>query len=343
MALRNTKRTKTKMTTPNPEEILDTILGTELERTWLGVTRTASDTERHSFLSEDLHGSPAASFLGVSYKIINTKHPGYRSLTKSASQVRTCWVHHTLPWVKRGIRILRKANYDLFHDHLNKLLEDFNKHAAIFCTEVWPHLVEDAKTKWGSYFNPSLYPVTLPEGTFSFSLGYPDLEESSALASLDPAKYAQMKKQAAARVEICCQVAEKSFAAGLQQILASLQDALTPGTDAAGNLIHKKVPTTTIKALSNFYKEFKEVSITDHHELNALFEKALNLTTSTDFKEVKSIPEMAASMKKELSSLASSIHLVTGATPVSTPVRKLNLKKKAESEAPCQEESSVSS
>lgn len=329
------------MTTTNPEEILDTILGTELERTWLGVTRTASDAERHTFLSEDLHGSPASSLLGVSYKIINTRHPGYRSLTRAASQVRTCWVHHTLPWVKRGVRVLRKVNYDSFHEALGKLLETFAKQAAVFCTEVWPALVEDAKSKWGSYFNPSLYPATLPEGTFSFSLGYPDLEESSALASLDPAKYTAMKKQAAARVEMCCQAAERSFAAGLQQILASLQDALTPGTDAAGNQVLKKVPTTTIKALTNFYKEFKEVSITDHHELNALFEKALGLASTDAFKDVKSAPDLAASMKQELSALAASVHLATGATPAVTPTRKLTLKAKTKEAQTCPEESSA--
>lgn len=324
------------------EEILETVLGTELSRTWLGVTRTANDDEKHSFLSDDINDSPAHKMLGVSYRIINTKHPGYKNLSKAGSRIRSVWIDSTLPWVKRGVRILNKKNYNSFHEEYNKYLESFNKIAEVFCTEVWPSLVDEAKEKWGSYFNPALYPLTLPLDTFSFSLGYPDLEEASSLEALDPARYAKQKALAASRIKVCCEAAEKAFSQGLQGILASLQEALTPGVDEQGNLVTKKVPTTTIKALNNFYKEFQTVSITDHHELDALFQKALALTNDIDFANIKTAPETAIDVKKSLADIASSIHLVTGAAPAPVPIRKLTLKKpqpkpKTESEECLQE------
>lgn len=317
------------------EETLNTVLGVSLSRTSLGVTHQLSGNEKLELLQNDVIDSGASTLVSVSRHLIPPKHPDWRQLTKACSRVRRTWVENALPWVKPGIRILKKSNYEKFLSEYQDAYDAFLPVRKMFCEEAWPTIVADAKKRWGSRFNPSLYPTELPLSTFDFALDYPSLDANDSLEALDPAAYKKMKALATARLEEACQAAEKAFAAGLQDFLSRLQENLTPTLDESGTPVPKRLPTKTLNALQSFYEDFKALTITDHHELNALFEKALTLATSTDFKSLKDSAASCESFKASLSELASTIHVVTGA-----PAGRKITPKKKDSPPECQNSSS---
>lgn len=310
--------------------MLDTVMGSRLSQTSFGMTRVVSDFELDSLLQLDvLQG--AKELLKVNQKLINTKNPLYRDLARAIGCVRMSWKRNTTPWVQPGVRVLKKSNYNKLQDDYQEAYSIFKDIREIFCTKSWPTLVEEAKKKWGKRFNPALYPMEMPTTSFDFQLEFPSLEGDPSLEAMDSKAYKKMKELAEQRLQESCALAEKGFAAGLHQILASLQNTLTPEFTASGDLIQKKYPTKTLNALEEAYKSFKSLAVTDHHELDILFNRVFDLTKGVDFRDLKTNVEAAKEVKDQLATIATTLHVATGEPP---PKRKITKQKVEPSSVP---------
>lgn len=314
-------------TQETPGSLLDTVLGVSLERTWFGVTRSADDAEKIKMLKPELvSGDDAVNLKMVRLvkKIIDTDHPRYKALAKAYSRLRSHWVDSTTPWVEKGKRVLKKSNQLTFQAGYDDLHAQFLETRALFC-DYWPEIIEASRQKLRGVFDPSHYPAELPPKTFSVALFYPSLAADENLKALDPATYEKMKILAEERMKKACSLAETAFAEALQELIARVVHALTPTPDDAGILTIKRLPTRALEAFIDFYDDFKKLRVTDHTELDALVQKALALAGAKDAGELKSSLPAAQSVKEQFESLASTVHLLTGAKP---PVRKITKSKK---------------
>lgn len=171
------------------ETLLDTVLGISLNKTWLGITRQCSDAEKLVILRDELAEGADLRMLKISKQLINSKHKAYKALSKAASRVRSHWQSSTTPWVKSGVRILKKSNYHTFNEEHAKRIGEFEQARADFCA-AWTDVVEDAKSRLGTMFEASLYPASLPLETFTFGLEWPSLIGDAAMEAMDPSQYA---------------------------------------------------------------------------------------------------------------------------------------------------------
>lgn len=295
--------------------LLDTVLGTSLNMTWLGVSRQCSDAEKLVIIKDKTVAGTDLKMLKISKSLIDTKHKAYKALSKARSRVRGHWSASTMPWVRPGIRVLKKSNYCTFQEEFAKRIAAFEQARADFCA-AWDDVVEDAKSRLGELFEPNLYPASLPLDTFQFALEYPSLIGDSSIEALDPAQFAKMKAAAEARLDEACGVAEKAFAAQLQELVGRVVHALTPEVDAGGNVVKKKMGQASLDAFKSFYETFKTLKVADHQELDALCKKALALAEGVDLTSAKTCADVASSVAAQFKGLAESISVTTGAKVV---------------------------
>lgn len=81
-----------------------------------------------------------------------------KKIEKTANEARTFHYENTLPWRDDGARILPASNFDTYSQKMRELRSKFEHAVTLFC-DNYPDLIQDARIKLNSLFNPSDYPA----------------------------------------------------------------------------------------------------------------------------------------------------------------------------------------
>ena len=122
------------------------------------------------------HGTVAAD-TGKFSKAIISKH-SLETIQKVAGMARTEHYRLTLPWSDVGSRLLSAKGFFSYNTRMGELRDQFDKEVDAFI-QVYPQLIEQAKARLNTLFNPDDYPsIAGMRARFHFGYNFAPLPDS---------------------------------------------------------------------------------------------------------------------------------------------------------------------
>jgi len=263
--------------------------GVGLSWTWLGIKKTLKGEEKEK-AAELWDANPEV--LSLSKKIINTKNEFYSVLTKIKSRVTNLWLESSLPWVETGVRLIRKENIQSFKDECDQSAERLHD-AATLLTKNWEGIKQEAKKDLGDLFCEANYP-TDPTSLFGFELTWPNLNPPEYLKTIDPALYEAEKARISAAFDKALELANEAYGNELYKLVTDMVARLRPNEDGT----QKKIKSTSIDSMNEFFENFKKMKVTSSAELTKLIEDAQSIMCGVDSKTLKDSTNRANVVKQ---------------------------------------------
>jgi hypothetical protein len=166
------------------------------------------------------------------------------------------------------VRLLPQNSLGLFANTMQTYRERLQR-AAAELTAQYDQMKAEAQRRLGTLFNPADYPSTL-DGMFDLEVSYPTIEPPNYLMALHPDVYRQEQARVRERFESAVQLAEQSFAAELQRLVAHLAERLTGLHDGQPKVFRD----SAVENLREFFERFRRLNIRSSPELDALVEQA---------------------------------------------------------------------
>jgi len=181
--------------------------------------------------------------------------------------------------MKRGMYVLA---IDLFDEVENELVNHEAGRVPLIdaCYEAYDKDLEDAKQALGALFDPTDYiPKERFKQAFAFEWDWVKfgVDERLEKMSKDVAQR-QADKMAKKWIE-AGEAAEKVLFTSFSELVAHLNDRLSPGTDKDGNPTKKTFRDSLLDNVQDFLKVIKSRNLTGNEELNSLADQARALTS----------------------------------------------------------------
>jgi hypothetical protein len=161
---------------------------------WLGISKTLNPEQQEQ--AAETFGANG-DYLSARKKLIDTRHPVYRSVTAIRSQMINLWKGMTLPYPEAGIRLIRQDDIEIFETQFLRLQSELEESVQKFDLHFY-ELKHSAQERLGRLYNDSDYPNSLI-GLFRAEVDYPNVEPPTYLRNLDPELYAEEARRVSAR------------------------------------------------------------------------------------------------------------------------------------------------
>ena len=201
-------------------------------------------------------------------KLLNTKHPAFRSVTAIRNHILSYWRDHSLPFPEPGIRLIRQEQIDNFQAQM----EAFRTDLADAVTNLDRHFYEmrdEARRRLGSLFNAADYPETL-DGLFAVAWDFPNVEPPDYLMQLRPELYEAERTRVARQFDEAVRLAETAFIEEFSAVVSHLCDRLAQGDDGQPKIFRD----SAVFNLTQFFERFKSLNVQSNAQLDALVEQA---------------------------------------------------------------------
>ena len=238
-----------------------TMAAVRLSFTWLGVRKSLTPAQKA--LAAESFGAEG-DYLSAGKKLLDTKHPAFRSVTAIRGRVQSVSRGMTLPFPEPGVRLLRRDQIEQF----DALMTDLRAELANEVANLDAHFAElkaTARHRLGSLFNADDYPGSLI-GLFGMEWDFPSVEPPSYLQQLSPELYEQEKQRIAARFDEAVTLAEQAFAEELAKLVAHLTERLSGAEDGRPKVFRDSAITN----LGEFFERFKTLNIRSNEDLDNL-------------------------------------------------------------------------
>ena len=241
--------------------------------TWFG-TRKALSAEQRNQIAEGFEAETGSISAGK--KLLNTKHPAFRSVTAIRNHILSYWRDHSLPFPEPGIRLIRQEQIDNFQAQM----EAFRTDLADAVTNLDRHFYEmrdEARRRLGSLFNAADYPETL-DGLFAVAWDFPNVEPPDYLMQLRPELYEAERTRVARQFDEAVRLAETAFIEEFSAVVSHLCDRLAQGDDGQPKIFRD----SAVFNLTQFFERFKSLNVQSNAQLDALVEQARQAIKGTD-------------------------------------------------------------
>ena len=280
------------------EKLQQGCMGTKLSLTSWGISREM-DASYKEEIAEQMDTD--ARFLSLKQRLIDTKNPWYKKVSKAKAALLRHWKHSTIAYIEKGVRLLQKQDLSEF---LRKL-EECARDLADAVQELDEHrheIVTEAEQELGRLFKAEDYPGTF-KGLWGHEITYPNLEPPSYLMQLNPEAYEEEKRRLAASFETTGKKYEALMAQVFQDMLTKLADAMKPAEDGS----RKKIVSSTVQDnLVEALAQFRKFSTNDKSQLNEVatqIEQLVTGYTPGDLKHSDELRTLTMQRAEEISKL----------------------------------------
>ncbi len=260
-----TEDTAVRPSTSPAQRMRATMAAVRVSISWLGVRKTLTPQQKSR--AADTFGAEG-HFLSAGKKLLDTKHPAFRMVTRVRHDIQSTWRALSLPYPEPGIRLIRVNDIDEFNRRMSGLREQLDE-AVSQLDEHYAELKLAARQRLGSLFDPRDYPASV-RGMFGVAWDFPNVEPPAYLQNLNPALYEEECRRVAARFDDAVQLAEEAFVAELNGLVEHLLERLSGQTDGKPKIFRD----SAIENLLEFFQRFRQLNVRSNDELDELVSQA---------------------------------------------------------------------
>jgi hypothetical protein len=236
-----------------------------LSFTWFGTRKTLTPEQKAQ--AADTFGAEG-EFLSAGKKLIDTRHPDFKSVTSARGRIVAYWRGISLPYPEPGIRLIRQDDVGPVNLQLTTLKADIEE-AVKNLDRHFASLKSAARKRLGRLYNPADYPESL-RGMFDVTWDFPSVEPPAYLQRLSSELYEQECRRVSAQFDEAVRLAEQAFLQELSQLVAHLSERLSGTDDGKPKIFRDSV----IENLSEFFERFRRLNIHSNDQLDEIVAQA---------------------------------------------------------------------
>lgn len=290
---------------PRRESITDRLIketmGCKLHRCCWGVRRKL----QANLLGEMAQGIDCdASWLGVSKRLIDTRHPAWRAVRKPLNQAVEYWMAYTVPHPDPGIRLIRADRNEEFIGVIHGLQETLTERVSALC-EVWDELKSEARTRLGRAFDEDNYVLSTYD--FQIQVSNPSLLPDDRLKKLTPEIYEAQMGEFQEVMETALRQQKEEFAKQLYGMVSELRKRLEQ--DSTGQ--RKVLRSNALDSFRGFFARFRELNFNEGGIVE-IVQQAEDIISGVTPSGINADPQTANLVEGELARITNSLddHLV---------------------------------
>ncbi len=281
-----------------------------LSFTWLGVRKalSAEQTARAADVFD-----AAGQYLSAGKKLLDTKHPAFRTVTAVRGRILTAWRAASLPYPEPGLRLIRQDDVQPFCVQMTTLQAELADAVAAL-DEEYDALRQAARERLGSLYNAADYPATLC-GLFGVEWDFPSVEPPEYLRQLSPRLFEQEQAKVSARFQEAVQLAETAFLDEFGRLVSHLCERLAGGDDGQPKVFRD----SAVSNLSEFFERFRHLNVSSSADLDQLVERARQVVRGVEPKQLRD----SQSLRQQVASQLAGVQSVLDGLLIDRPRRNL--------------------
>jgi hypothetical protein len=280
-------------------QLRTTMAAVRLAFCWFGVQKALTAAQKaQAAESFDAEGT----FLSATKKLIDTRHPAYRSVTAVRGKIDAFWKAQSLPFPEPGVRLIRQDQVEAFARQVDDYRVELDD-AVGNLDRHFDELKRAARERLGSLFNPEDYPETL-RGLFAVSYDFPSVEPPDYLVALSPQLYEQERERVAARFEEAVRLAEEAFLTEFARLVAHLTERIGGSNDDGTPRVFRD---SAIANLVDFFDRFRSLSVRSNPQLDALVAEAQRVVRGVEPQGLRDSDALRRRVAAELTRVGSSL------------------------------------
>ena len=242
-------------------ELAATTRAVSLSWHWWGTSKTLTPDQISA--SAAVHGAKRDTMSG-SKKLISTKHPQWKALTKIKTATTAFWESLSLPFPEGGVRLMKETDVPQFTETMAVFAPRLSIAAEEFAAE-FGEIVRSRQADMDQLFDPSDYPSaeTIPE-MFGFEYSFPNTTPPDYLFQLNPELWHRENNRVKQQFESAVILAETAFTAELSKMVDRLVDNLQGLNDGTC----KKFRDVNVDGLKTFFQRFRNLSVGSNADLD---------------------------------------------------------------------------
>ena len=270
-------RTATSHTNPS-RRLRTTMAAVRLAFTWFGVRKSLSAQQKEQ--AADSFGAES-SYLSAAKKLLDTKHPAFKTVTAVRGRAVSLWKGMSLPFPESGVRLIRQDDIPAFNMQLTTMKAELEE-AVEQLDERYGELKSAARERLGRLYNPADYPATLV-GLFKLEHDFPSVEPPDYLRQLSPELFRQEQARVAARFEQAVQMAQEAFTTEFAKVVSHLTERLSGTEDGKPKVFRD----SAVENLGEFFQRFRSLNVGSDAELERLVEEARNIVRGIEPQQLR--------------------------------------------------------
>ena len=283
-------------TTP-AQRLRITTAASRVSFTWLGVRKSlTADQKNLAAMSFGAEGD----VLSAGKKLLDVRHPAFRSVTTVKGRIVAYWKGSTLPYPDPGIRLIRQERIEEFDSRMNEFREELAEVVAQL-DEHYGEFKAAAARRLGTLYDESDYPESL-RNWFSVDWSYPAVEPPDYLMELHPRLYEEERSRVASRFDEAVQLAEEAFTSEFAKLVAHLSERIG-GADGQPKIFRDSV----VNNLSEFFERFRTLSVRSNSELDDLIGQVQQIVQGIGPQDLRKNGELRQQVSQQLNQVQTAL------------------------------------
>ena len=278
------------------EQLRATMAALRVTFCWFGVRKSLTPEQRSQ--AAESFGAEG-QFLSAGKKLLDTKHPAYRTLGGVKHAIVTYWRGVSLPFPEPGIRLIRQQDVSAVQVQLTSLKVELSD-AVEQLDQQFEALKATARQRLGSLFNPTDYPDSL-RSLFDVTWEFPNVEPPSYLQQLSPDLYRQESQRVSARFDEAVQLAETAFIEEMSRLVSHLTERINGSEDGQPKVFRD----TAIENIREFFQRFRELNVHSSEQLDQLVEQSQRILSGVEPQALRDTAQLRQRVAGELSAVQS--------------------------------------
>lgn len=269
-----------------------------LSFTWLGVRKSLTIAQKaqaaESFGAE-------GKFLSAGKKLLDTRHPAFRTVTAVRGAIQGYWRSVSLPYPEPGLRLIRQDRIRAFDEQLQLYRTDLID-AVVNLQAEYPSLRETARERLGDLYNTSDYPESLTD-LFTVEWDFPSVEPPDYLRQLSPEIYDQERQRITSRFDEAVRLAEEAFTSELARLISHLTERLAGTVDGQPKVFRD----SAVSHLQEFFDRFRTLNVHSDTDLDRLVEQAQSILSDVGPQQLRETASLRQHVATQLSVVQSAL------------------------------------
>jgi hypothetical protein len=283
-------------TTAPAQRLRATMAAVRVSISWFGTRKTLTPEQKaqaaESFGAE-------TEFLSATKRLLDTRHPAYKTVTTVRGRIVACWRAISLPFPEPGIRLIRQTDIAAFDVQMTTLRAELEE-AVWRLDEHYAELRSAARDRLGTLFNAADYPVSL-RGLFSVSWDFPAVEPPDYLRQLSPALFEQEQARVSARFDEAVRLAEEAFLGELNKLVSHLTERLSGTEDGKPKVFRD----SAVENLMEFFQRFRQLNVRSNEQLDDLVGQAQRVVRGIEPQQLRDNVQIRNQVTSQLAGVQS--------------------------------------
>jgi len=288
----------TPVDTSPAERLRSTMIAMRLSFSWFGVRKSLTSEQRSE--AAEAFGADG-EVLSAGKRLIDTKHPKYRTVTNVRSRAVGLWKSVSLPFPEAGIRLIKRDDLGTVQVWMTTLKHDLQEAVSELDTE-FVQLKEAARRRLGRLYNEADYPLSL-QGLFDLNWDWPNVEAPKHLQQLSPELYQEECRRVRSRFDDAVHMAEQAFLEELEKLVSHLSERLSGSDDGKPKIFRD----SAVENLTAFFGRFRDLNIGSSEELEDLVDRAQRVVGGIQPQQLRDSDQLRQQVATQLATVQSSL------------------------------------